>query len=79
MTNNGASVSYQLTESQLKEVQKIIGPYLAQLQALERQVNAARTTINAIAVAYLTGLGLPSDLSVDLSTGALTSVKEESV
>ena len=73
--NNGASETTRLTEGQTQQLQKLIGPYLVQLQQVENQANVIRTTINAVAGAYLAGLGLPSDLSVDLQTGHLSPVK----
>ena len=72
---NGSSEVSQLTQGQLAQLRKLITPYLVQMEALEKQANAARKTINDIAGAYLAGLGVPADLSVDLVTGDLTPVK----
>lgn len=74
MTTNGAAATTQLTPGQIKQLQNMIGPYLVQLEAQEQKANSIRTTINAIAGAYLVGLGLPAELNVDLQTGMLTAV-----
>lgn len=72
---NGVSETTHLSEDQLKPLQKLLGPLVGRLQILEVQANEVRQSINAIAGTYLTELGLPSEVSVDLKTGALTPIQ----
>ena len=72
---NGGSETVKLSEQQLKQLQQLLGPYFNKLQALEMQSNSVREVINNIAGAYLTGLGIPSEMNIDLVTGDLTPSK----
>ena len=72
MTTNGVAQMMTLSKEQLLELQKIMNPYFAQVQQLEAQANAVRKTINDIAGAYLAGLGMPTDMSIDLATGGIS-------
>ena len=75
MSANGATTSMQLSEIQLKQLVDLLRSYLDQLQQAESRAQIARQTINAIAAAYLAGLGLPIDLNIDLTTGELTDIQ----
>ena len=72
---NGGSETVKLSEQQLKQLQQLLGPYFNKLQALEMQSNSVREVINNIAGAYLTGLGISSEMNIDLVTGDLTPSK----
>ena len=75
MSTNGATTSMQLSEIQIQQLVGLLSPYLGQLQQAESQAQTARQNINAIASAYLAGLGLPINLNIDLKTGQLSEIQ----
>jgi hypothetical protein len=68
MTPNGRHEVLQLSETQRQQLQNLLGPYFAQLQATQKM-------LNDIAGAYLTGMGLSPDVNIDMATGVLTPMK----